>query len=122
MFLVGLGLHNMTGQHNVVQIANRLGHSINYNTVCEIETAQEVKSQELSTRTSVLPIVPQDDNDCVLTYFWVDNFDVKVDRLSGAGSVHTTHLAAFQETSGTSIERTNLLNLPRTRSRKMQCN
>ena len=50
--LVGLGLHNLTGQHNVVQIANRLGHSINYNTVCEIETAQALKAQELSNSSS----------------------------------------------------------------------
>ena len=91
--LVELGLHNLTGQHNDVQIANHLGYFISYNTVCEIETD-----------------------------FGVDNIDVKVERLSGAGSVHTTHLVAFQETSDTSIEITNLLNLPRTRSRKMQFN
>ena len=33
------------------------------------------------------------------TYFWVDNFDIKVERLCGSGIVNTTHLMAFQEPS-----------------------
>ena len=28
--LLGLGLHSITGQKKTVQIANRLGHSMNY--------------------------------------------------------------------------------------------
>ena len=39
-FLVGMGLHNITGQKLPIQMLSRLGHSVDYNTVCEIETAQ----------------------------------------------------------------------------------
>ena len=119
--LLGLGLHNMTGQHNIVKIAHRFGHSISYNTVCEIETEQAMKAQELSSRVSVLPIIPQSDDEYALTYFWVDNFDIKFDKTSGAGSVHTTHLAAFQEINDGCMKRTNIMNLQRARSRTMEC-
>lgn len=45
---------------------------------------------------NVLPLRPTE-NETVLTYFWVDNFDVKVERLGGSGAINTTHLMAFQE-------------------------
>ena len=33
------------------------------------------------------------------TYFWVDNFDIKVERLCGSGAVNATHLMAFQDSN-----------------------
>jgi len=38
----------------------------------------------------------------LFTHFWVDNFDVLVDRKVGGGSVHTTHMVAFQVPNGDS--------------------
>lgn len=40
-----------------------------------------------------------DDEDQIIpTWYWVDNFDVKVEKQMGeSGSVNTTHLMAFQE-------------------------
>ena len=38
-YLVGLGIHNITGQKVPVQVMSRLGHSISYSQVCEIETS-----------------------------------------------------------------------------------
>ena len=35
-----MGLHSITGQKLPIQMLSRLGHSVDYNTVCEIETAQ----------------------------------------------------------------------------------
>ena len=43
-FLLGQGLHNMTRQKKPVEINHRLGHSIDYKFVCEIETACRVCS------------------------------------------------------------------------------
>ena len=37
-FLLGLGLHSITGQKKPVEIANRLRHSMTYDKVMEIET------------------------------------------------------------------------------------
>ena len=116
--LLGLGLHNMTGQHNVVRVANRLGHCISYDTVCEIETAQAMKAQQLAAQSSVLPLVPNNDDGVVLTYFWVDNFDIKIEKQTGTGSVNTTHLVAFRE-SNISTFRASNVNFPRTRSRSI---
>ena len=39
-FLLGLGLHNITGQTLPIQILENLGHSLNYKSVCQIETAE----------------------------------------------------------------------------------
>ena len=46
-FLLGLGLHSITGQKKPVQIDNRLGHSMNYHKVMEIETANIPKFHKL---------------------------------------------------------------------------
>ena len=39
-FLSGLGLHNITGLRTPIKVLSHLGHFINYNLVCEIETAE----------------------------------------------------------------------------------
>ena len=38
-FLLGISLHDMTGQRKIVQIGNRLGHSFSYDKLLDIETA-----------------------------------------------------------------------------------
>ncbi len=38
-FFIGVGLHNLTGLKMPIKILSHLGHSIDYNVVCEIETA-----------------------------------------------------------------------------------
>ena len=48
----------------------------------------------------VLPILFESD-ETVLTYFWVDNFNVKVEKIGGTSAVNTTHLMAFQEKPST---------------------
>ena len=55
-----------------------------------------------ATREDLLPTKLISNDKVAPTFFWVDNFDVTIDRLSGGGgggggSVNTTHLMAFQE-------------------------
>ena len=57
-FLLALGLHNMTGQRSAIEILNRLGHCLDYNTTCEIESAQAIKAQKLSQNSLSLPLLP----------------------------------------------------------------
>jgi hypothetical protein len=116
-FLLALGLHSLTG--NVIDIVSRQGHCLDYNTTCEIETAQAVKSQLLSENCSSLPLIPKDSNNYVLTVFWVDNFDMKVESQTGCNSIHTTHLVAFQEESPGSISRTMHVSMERTKDRQV---
>ena len=95
--LVGLAIHNMTGQKTPVQIMNKLGHSIGYNKVCEIETSLVELVIHKSEEFNVLPLLPRGEGEIIPTFYWVDNFDVKVEKqIGGSGSVNTTHLMAFQ--------------------------
>ena len=94
---MGLGLHSLTGSRKVIDIIHKLGHSISYNTVCEIETAQAECGLVASKSLNVLALQPTLPDQTVFTHFWVDNFDLKIDRIGGGGSIHTTHLMAFQE-------------------------
>ena len=91
-----------------------------YNLTCEIETALAEKAQQFSLNDSLLPIQPVDIDSYVLTVFWVDNFDVKVETQTGATSVNTTHMVAFQENCTNSLKQTPEINIPRSRKRKIQ--
>ena len=94
-FLLALGLHNVTGKKMVVEINNKLGHCMNCNTASEIETAQAMRAQQLTEKSSILPIIPNSDKDIVLTYFWANNFDHIVDNQAGGGASNTMHLVSI---------------------------
>jgi len=76
-YLLGLGFHNIAGKKNLVQILHRLGHSISYDHILDIETAQAKKAQQTinNSETCILPLVPNSDATSVTTVFWVDNLD-----------------------------------------------
>ena len=46
----------MTGQKRLIVILPKLGHSISYEKVFEIETAEEEVAQQFRSNSSVLPI------------------------------------------------------------------
>ena len=119
-FLLALGLHNITGQRKVVEILSCLGHCLDYNTTCEIETAQALKSQQLAQNAIALPLVPSSENNYVLTILWVDNFDVKVERQTSSSSINTTHLVAFQEKDEYTILRNENISITRSKKRTIQ--
>ena len=121
-FLLGLGLHNLTGQKKPVQILNHLGHCIDYNLVCEIETSQAEKSQLLATKSQTLPLIPCDENETVLTYFWVDNFDMNIETQTGHRAINSTHMIAFQEVSPIAIPADTKIEFPRSKKRKIALN
>ena len=77
-FLVGMGLHSITGQKLPIQMLSRLGHSVDYDTICEIETAQaEIPLQ--NAEVNPLKLKPATEKSTVLTVFWEDNFNAKID-------------------------------------------
>ena len=119
-YLLALGIHNITGQRKTVDILNRLGHCLTYNVTCEIETALPEKAQQLSLKDSLLPIQSADIDSYVLMVFWVDNFDVKVEIQTGATSVNTAYMVAFQENCTDTLKQTPEINIPRSRKRKIQ--
>ena len=119
-FLLALGLHNVTGKKMVVEINNKLGHCMNCNTASEIETAQAMRAQQLTEKSSILPIIPNSDKDIVLTYFWADNFDHIVDNQAGGGAINTTHSVAFQEKKDNCHYESNLPTIERTKRRTIE--
>ena len=94
---MGQGLQNLTGSRKVIHIVHNLGHWIQYNTVCEIETTQVECALDAAKQSNILKLKPASSAETVFTYYWLDDFDVKVERMGSGGSINTTHLTAFQE-------------------------
>ena len=55
---LGLGIHSMTGMKTPITFLHRLGHSISYDMVCKIETAQAELAQHLLQTSTRLPLQP----------------------------------------------------------------
>ena len=102
-----------------MQIASNLGHCIDYNLVCEIETAQAEKSQLLSTVSGTLPLKSNTHMDTVLTFFWVDNFDLNIETQTGHGAINSTHMVAFQEEESVAVQRKMNLKFERRKTRRL---
>ena len=67
-FLLGLGLHNLTGQKVLVQFLSNLGHSMDCNVVCTIQTAEAIAAHEEYKDGGNLKIKPTND-ETILTIF-----------------------------------------------------
>ena len=73
-----------------------MGHCISCLLIYDIETGYTKVAQQKSAQGLSLPIQPKE-NEIVLTLFWADNFEITAKNTTGGGSVHTTHLVAFQK-------------------------
>ena len=88
----------------------KLGQSVDYNVVCEMETAQaEIALQ--NAEKNPLKLKPTNENATVLTLFWADNFDAKID--SDNKMINCTHMVAFQQSTPAAIQRENDVMLPK---------
>ena len=116
---VGLGLHSLTGQKLPLQFLSWLGHSMTYDQICEVETAQAELVQHLKSLSLPLPICPIDLESKVLTTFWWDNFDRDIETASGAGSIHNTPGIMFQEESACAVNRNENVSIPTSKRRSV---
>ena len=82
-FLLPTGLHNITGSRTVIDVLSHLGHCVDYDKTCQIETAQAKKNQKRANDETILILRPQDETCIVPTFFWVDNFDVMIESKKG---------------------------------------
>ena len=113
-YLLSLSLHSMIGTRSVINILNKLGHCLNYNKSCEIETAIVESTSIHAKEKNILPICG---DEIILTFFRTDNFDVESQK--NGGSIHTRHLMAFQESVEGIPNNTNYnISLPRRKRRK----
>ena len=106
-FLLGVGLHNITGQKITIRILANLGHSTDYKLVCQIETAEAEIAQLLYDEETSPGLKPSLEDSYVFTYFWADNFNKKIES-DHTGMIDSTHMIKFQEHSdGTVKQSTN---------------
>lgn len=117
---MGLGLHSLTGQKLPLVVLSRLGHSINYDRICEIETAQAELAQHFQSMSLNLPLCPANSESQVTTTFWWDNFDRNIETASGAGSIHNTPGIVFQEESSGTVTRDNNVSIPKSKRRSLK--
>ena len=93
-FLIGVGLHNITGLKAPIKILSHLGHSIDYNLVCEIETS---RAEEAIKNLEEHDHLYDDTAECILTYWWADNFNQNIETQTGHGAIDSTHIVEFSE-------------------------
>ena len=65
--------------------------------------------QEEASSKSVLPFHPIS-AESIWTHFWVDSFDIKVDKEVGERLIHTTHLMAFQNVDESEVKNNKKFN------------
>lgn len=117
--LLGLGLHSLTGSRKIIDILFKFGHCVSYDYVCDVETAYAEVAQEKAKQGFTLPLQPIFPFIPVFSHFWVDNFDVLVDKQCGGGSINTTHMVAFQYPNENAEIRSINLSVPRKKSRQL---
>ena len=59
-------------------IPYRLARCIDYNKICEIETAHAEVARTVASNECTLPIRPSNSEDAVVTHFWADKFNMDV--------------------------------------------
>ena len=77
-YFLSLSLHSMIGTRSVITILKKLGHCLNYNKTCEIETAIADLTSIRAKEKNILTILPVGD-EIILIFFWTDNFDVNIE-------------------------------------------
>lgn len=92
---LGLAMKSFTGSRRVIEILNRLGHSVSYHMVEEYETELATVIQE---KGQLLPdgLIPAPGL-CTAVAF--DNYDELCETLSGAGTLHDTVGICYQNIS-----------------------
>lgn len=118
-FLLGLGLHSLTGSRQLIDILFKFGSCVSYNYVCDVETAYAEVAQEKAKLGYTLPIQPIIPELLIFSHFWVDNFDVFIDKQSGGGSINTTHMVAFQYPNKNGIKYVQKPSVPMKKNRQL---
>lgn len=92
--LLGMSVWHLTGRADIVSLLNRFGHCVSYSRLLEILTAIHMAIKDHDS--PIPPGIKMQDNQ-VLHFCW-DNFDLNEETASGAGTTHSTHGLAIQET------------------------
>ena len=90
--LLGMGIKSLTGSKKVVNILNRMGHSISYHVAEELETelAMSIEGKDKVAPDGVI-LRPG-----LSTGMAFDNYDENMETLSGANTLHDTVGIVYQ--------------------------
>ena len=97
-----------------IRILSHIGHLLDYNVVCEIETA----GAELAMRN--LYLNEETLEETFLTFWWADNFNQNMQTLTGHGTINSTHIVEFSEPKFSSLPSAGLTTIPRSKRRSLQ--
>ena len=91
--IYGLALKSMTGSKRILEVSNRLGHTLSYNVIEELETEltySSIVDQRLTPYGIAL-------DSSLSTGVAFDNFDLYVETLSGKDTLHDTVGIIYQD-------------------------
>ena len=74
----------------------------------------------MASSSGMLPIKPSRNCATVLTFNWVDNFDMNIETQIGHGAINFTHMIAFQEESTLSVAPQQRKKFERCKRRKVE--
>ena len=100
-------MHNNTGLKTRIKILSHLGHCVDYNFVCEIETAQaEAALKQLEAEVIEGELHDETQSSKQETYWWADNFNQIIGTQTGHGAMDSTHVVEFseEETSSSDVQ------------------
>ena len=102
--ITGIAFKSMTGSRKIVDILNRLGHSVSYNTAEELETELTFSSLENNRTTPAgMSLSPT-----LCTGVAFDNFDRYVETLTGKDTLHDTVGIAYHDIPFADINQSNV--------------
>ena len=104
-FLLGIGLHNITGLKASIRNLSHLGHCIYYHLVCEFETTQAEELIKHSENMEKYTLSATTE----LTYWWADNLYQSLETQAGHGAINSTRIVEFSESPASSQEQVSRL-------------
>ena len=114
--LLGVTLHHLTGNADVVTMIHRYGHCSSYTGVLELETAM---ANQVQQQDSVLPSNIATRGNKLVHLCW-DNFYLSEETPTGAGTTHSTHGIVVQEVLDCDAASEVSVSVPRCKSTKFQ--
>lgn len=108
---------SLTGNVQLIHILNRLGHSVSYSMLEEIDTALSLQKLSNSTDNVLIPLSLQ--SGAFTTLAW-DNIDRIEETLSGGGTSHRVNGIAIQQKDLTNMDGPTIMpSIPKTKQRSI---
>ena len=92
---LGMAVKSMTGSKTLTNFLNRFGHCVSNEKVRQIDMALE---SSINEKDNLVPKAIRKDQNLPVAIAW-DNFDINMETLSGADTIHHTYGICYQNES-----------------------